>query len=67
MENDHLGKALAIAVWLAFALIALGLIGGAILEYPAAVRPAAFVRQGMLHPAPTWPEIGSPRPTERAF
>ena len=67
MENDHLGKAVAIVVWLAFALIALGMIAGGILEYPPATRPVAFVRQGMLHPGPTWPEIGNPRPTERVF
>jgi hypothetical protein len=68
MENDHLGKAVAIAVWLAFALIAFGLIAGAILEeYPPTVSPVGFVRQGMLHPGPTWPEIGNPRPTEKAF
>ena len=67
MGNDHFWKAMNIAVWLAFGLILLGMIGGAILDYRPAMQPVAFVRNGILHGGPAYPQFGSPRPTERAF
>lgn len=67
MQNDNLEKALTVAVWLAFGLIILGMIGGAILDYRPAMQPVAFVRNGILHGGPSYPQFGSPRPRERAF
>ena len=57
MENETFAKGLTVAVWLAFAIILLGMVAGALLPAPAAV-PIACVRQGLLHPGPKYPEIG---------
>ena len=56
MDNATFGKALTVAVWLAFAIIILGMVAGAFLT----VRPVPVkcVQQGLLHKGPHYPEIG---------
>ena len=56
MDNATFGKALTVAVWLAFAIIILGMVAGAFLA--ARPMPVKCVQQGILHPGPTYPEIG---------
>ena len=56
MDNATFGKALTVAVWLAFAIIILGMVAGAFLTVRP--MPVKCVTQGILHPGPTYPEIG---------
>ena len=56
MDNATLGKAITVAVWLAFAIIILGMVAGAFLTVRP--MPVKCVTQGLLHQGPTYPEIG---------
>ena len=56
MDNSTFGKALTVAVWLAFAIIILGMIAGAFLTVRP--MPVKCVTQGLLHKWPVYPEIG---------
>ena len=56
MDNTTLSKALTVAVWLAFAIVILGMVAGAFLTVRP--MPVKCVTQGILHPGPTYPEIG---------
>lgn len=60
MSTDKLAQALHIAVWLAFALIVFGMVLGAILTERPPPKPVAFVRPGLLHKGPSYPEFGRP-------
>lgn len=57
MENETFAKGLTVAVWLAFAIILLGMVAGALLPAPRPM-PVKCIRQGLLHPGPKYPEIG---------
>ncbi len=58
MQNETFAKALMVAVWLGFAILIVGMIAGALLSAPPAAVPVACVQEGLLHPGPTYPEIG---------
>ncbi len=56
MDNATFGKALTVAVWLAFAIIIIEMVAGAFLTVRP--MPVKCIRQGLLHKGPVYPQIG---------